>query len=154
MVGFMLLATVVVACSDDDPSTARQCSFVDGTDIEEVTQLSVSDGVPFEHEASGDGTWCLYEVDGKRIELQFQPGDRTAFETRRQQAERDGAEFASFDDIGEAAFFGTAGINSTTVLVDEHVLVVQSLDVVSDDAKALTSAVARVAAARCCPPGA
>jgi hypothetical protein len=148
----MLLAAVVIACSDDDPSTARQCSLVDGTDIEEVTQLSVSNGVPFEHEASGDGTWCLYEVDGKRIELQFQPGDPTTFEARRQQADREGAEFAPFDDIGEAAFFGTAGINSTTVLVDGHLLVVQSLDVISDDAKALTSAVARIAAARCCPP--
>jgi hypothetical protein len=149
----MLLATLVIACSDDDTSTARQCSLVDGADIEEVTQLLASDGTPYEHEVSDEGTWCLYEVDGKRIELQFQPGDRATFESRRQQADREGAEeVAEFDDIGEAAFFGTAGINSTTVLVDGNLLVVQALDVVSDDAKRLTSAVARVAAARCCPP--
>jgi len=65
--------------------------------------LSVSDGVAFEHEESGDGTWCLYVIDGNRVEVQFRPGDRA------------------------------------------------TLDAVSDDAEALTSTVARLAADNCCP---
>jgi hypothetical protein len=123
----------------------------DRPEVEEATGLSVSDGVAFEHEESGDGTWCLYVIDGNRVELQFRPGDRATFDARRDQARREGAEFADLDDVGEAAFFGTAGINSTTVFVDRSLLVVQSLDAVSDDAKALTSTVARLAADNCCP---
>jgi hypothetical protein len=119
--------------------------------IERDTGLSANEGVLFEHEEFGDGTWCLYEVNGARVELQFHRADRVTFDDRREAARREGADFAEFDDIGEAAFFGSAGIANTTVFVDGNLLVVQSLDAVGEAAKELTSAVARVAADRCCP---
>ncbi len=119
--------------------------------IESNTGLSANDGVLFEHEESGDGSWCLYEINGARVELQFHPGDRVTFDERRDAARRDGMDFAEFDDIGEAAFFTSAGIANTTAFVDGNLLVVQSLDAVNMAARDLTSAVARVAADRCCP---
>lgn len=148
----LLAGVILVGCSAGSTTPdAAQCSVLSGAAIEGHTGLSASDGVVFEHEESGDGTWCLYEVNGARIELQFHPSDRATFDARREAAGREGADLVEFDDIGDAAFFGSNGIPKTTVFVDRNLLVVQSLDAVSEGAQLLTSSVARAAADRCCP---
>jgi hypothetical protein len=150
--GCLLAGVILSGCGGgDSTSESVQCSLLDRVAIESHTTLSANDGVIFEHEESGDGTWCLYEVNGARVELQFDPSDRATFDQRREAARREGADLVEFDDIGDAAFFGSNGIARTTVYVDGNLLVVQSLDAVGEAAKELTSAVARVAADRCCP---
>lgn len=151
--GVILIAGVIlVGCGGGDTSAeSAQCSLLSRIAIESHTALSANDGVIFEHEESGDGTWCLYEINGARVELQFHRSDRVTFDERREAALREGMVGAELDDVGEAAFFGSNGIPSTTVFVDGNLLVVQSLDAVGEAAKELTSAVARLAADRCCP---
>jgi len=148
----LLVGVTLVGCSSGSVTPdATQCSVLSGAAIESDTGLSANDGIIFEHEESGDGIWCLYEVNGARIELQFHPADRATFDARREAAGREGAELVEFEDIGDAAFFGSNGIPNTTVFVDGNLLVVQSLDAVSEGAQLLTSSVARAAAGRCCP---
>lgn len=148
----VLAGVILVGCSSGNASPdATQCSVLGGAAIETYTGLSANDGVVFEHEESGDGTWCLYEVNGARIELQFHPADRATFDARRDAARGQGTNLVQFDDIGDAAFFGEYGIAKTIVFVDGNVLVVQSLDAVGEGAQLLTSSVARAAADRCCP---
>ena len=150
--GCLLAGVMLAGCSGGDTSPeSAQCSLLSGSAIESHARLSATDGVIFEHEESGDGTWCLYKVNGARIELQFHPGDRAAFDALREAARGEGAEFVEFEDIGDAAFFGSNGIPNTTAFVDGNLLVVQSLDAVSEGAQLLTSSVARAAADRCCP---
>lgn len=150
--GCLLLAGTAIACSADDGQLAEpQCRLLDRPAVEEATGRTAQEGVVFEHEESGDGTWCLYEVAGDRVELQFRSGDRAEFDSLRDAARREGAVFADLDGVGDAAFFATNGINNTTVLVTGHLLVVQSLDAVGDEAKELTSQLARAGADNCCP---
>lgn len=150
--GCLVAGVILAGCGGGDTSPeSAQCSLLSGAAIERQTGLSANDGVLVEHEESGDGTWCLYEVNGARIELQLQPGNRVTFDARRDAARREGAAFVELGDIGDAAFFGSNGIANTTVLVDGNLLVVQSLEAVGEGAQLLTSSVARAAADRCCP---
>lgn len=149
---WVVAGVILVGCSSESASPdAAQCSVLSGAAIETDTGLSANDGVIFEHEESGDGTWCLYEVNGARIELQFQEVERATFDARRDAARGQGTDIVEFGDIGDAAFFGEYGIPKTIVFVDGNLLVVQSLDSVGEGAQLLTSSVARAAADRCCP---
>lgn len=148
----LLAGMIAVGCNSGGATPdAAQCSVLSGAAIERDTGLSANDGAVFEHEESGDGTWCLYEVNGARIELQFHPVDRATFDARRDAARGQDTNIVDFDDIGDAAFFGEYGIAKTIAFVDGNLLVVQSLDAVGDGAQLLTSSVARAAADRCCP---
>lgn len=147
----LLVVIGAAACGDSSSDAAvSQCSLLDRADVEAVTSMSASEPAEYEHEESGDGTWCLYEIDGRRFELQFGPGGRAAFDEARTASISHGAVVSELDGIGDAAFFTTDGIARTMAFVDGHTLVVQSLDLAGIDAEAPTTELVRAAAENCC----
>lgn len=124
----LLLAGCRASGSTEARVSETPCGLVSPAAIESALPGTSVTSRVFEHEESGDGTWCLFTVDGYRVEIQAQPGSRVTFDRRREAAAREGAIFSDLPGLGEAAYRHSAGIPGVVVLSDGRLLVAQVLD--------------------------
>jgi len=143
-----LIAVLVTACSSDNKEDASQCNLVSAADVAAAVDGTTADGKVFEHEESGDGTWCLYETSVGRSETHFERGTRRQFDSEKNRCLREGSESDDLSTEAERLVNCTAGIPGTIALTDGYLIRVQALD---RGASQSTIAIARTAVRRCCP---
>lgn len=143
-----LIVVMSTACSSDKKDVS-QCKLVSAADVAEAIGGTTADGRVFEHEKSGDGTWCLYEMSVGRIETHFEQGAASEFDSQKERCLRNnGAESKDLSTESEQLVYCRDGIPGTFALTGGIMVRVQALDL---GASRSTVAIARTAIQRCCP---
>ncbi len=131
-----------------DQAGERQCSLLDPGQITAATGVANVTEEPFEHEESGDGWWCLYVIDGTRVELQVIDSDAvSAFRDLASRSDSNGGPAEISRELGDGAFRRSNGIPGLVVLAGDQLLQLNELD---GEAR-FTEAVASLVVESCCP---
>lgn len=146
---FGFVAVTSTACSSDSRKDLSQCKLVSAADVAEAIGGTSASGRVFEHEESGDGTWCLYETSIGGIETRFEQGTASEFRSEKERCLRGGAPSNDLSTESEQLVYcATDGIPRTIALTGGYLVRVQALD---RQASQSTVAIVRTAIRHCCP---